>query len=299
MENFFEKEQTTHFHLIKNDLSIGPVLEVRSFDGREITDSVLQQASGSILMSGFLSPPKVYRDLTLYEQSEANLREFESPFPSENRLILAARDVSSRFKKRTDEMLEKWRNYIKAISDVNNGNMAVFFTSYELMHTILSLVNTDRKEIVEQRKTKRREVIEHLNKSTNNMFLGVMGGKFSEGIDYPNNLLTCVVTVGLPYATWTIYQKALIGYFDYQFPGNGRIYAYIAPAILRLIQTCGRVHRSASDKGCIIILDERVTHPSIKQQLPSYYQKEMEIVNSPINCAHKIREFWTRRQNVD
>lgn len=299
MENFFEKEQTKHFHLIKNDLSIGPILEVRSFDGRELTNSILQEASGSILMSGFLSPPKVYRDLMLYEQSEANLREFESPFPSENRLILAARDVSSRFKKRTDEMLEKWRNYIKAISDVNNGNMAVFFTSYELMHTILSLVNTDRKEIVEQRKTKRREVIEHLNKSTNNILLGVMGGKFSEGIDYPNNLLTCVVTVGLPYATWTVYQKALIGYFDYQFPGNGRIYAYIAPAILRLIQTCGRVHRSASDKGCIIILDERVTHPSIKQQLPSYYQKEMEIVSSPIDCAHKIREFWARSQNVD
>ncbi|MBE0512564.1 DNA repair helicase, partial [Candidatus Bathyarchaeota archaeon] len=127
-----------------------------------------------------------------------------------------------------------------------------------------------------------------------NVLFGVMGGKFSEGIDYPDNLLTCVVAVGLPYATWNVYQKALISYFNHQFPGKGRTYAYLTPAILRLIQTCGRVHRSATDKGCIVILDERVTRPSIKKQLPSYYQNEMKIVRNPIDCAEQIRKFWKK-----
>jgi len=297
MKNFFEKDGTKYIHLIKNDRRSRTVLEVRNFDGREITDPVLRQARGSIMMSGFLSPPKVYRDLMLYEQNEARLKEFDSPFPSENRLILAADDVSSRFEKRTNKMLEKWKDYIEAISDANRGNMAVFFTSYELMRNVLPLVRTNRKEVVEQRKTKRREVMEQLTKSANNILFGVMGGKFSEGMDYPNNLLTCVVAMGLPYATWSVHQKALISYFNHQFPGNGRMYAYLAPAILRLIQTCGRVHRSADDKGCIVILDERVTHPRIKQQLPSYYQKEMKIVGSPIDCTEKMREFWEARAN--
>jgi DNA excision repair protein ERCC-2 len=167
---------------------------------------------------------------------------------------LAAEDVSSRFEKRTDKMLEKWKEYIEGISEGNEGNMAVFFTSYGLMHTILPLINSNRKKVLEQRKTKRDAVIGQLTRSDDNLLFGVMGGKLSEGIDYPDNLLTCVAVVGLPYATWNIYQKALINYFNHQFPGKGRTYAYLTPAILRLIQTCGRVHRSATDKGCIEIL---------------------------------------------
>ncbi len=294
MKNFFEKVGPEYTHLVQRDWRGRIVLEVRSFDGREITDPVLQQARGSILMSGFLSPPKVYRDLMLHNHGGVYLKEFDSPFPPENRLILAAKDVSSRFEKRTDKMLEKWKNYIEGISKANGGNVAVFFTSYELMRTVLPLVKTDRKEIVEQRKTRRGEVMEQLTRSADNVLFGVMGGKFSEGIDYPGNLLTCVVAVGLPYATWNVYQKALIGYFSRQFPREGRTYAYLTPAILRLIQTCGRVHRSSSDKGCIAILDERVTRPSIKQQLPSYFQKEMKIVRGSIDCAEQIRNFWEK-----
>jgi len=294
MENFFEKVGTQYIHLIHRDWRDRVVLEVRSFDGREITDPVLRQARGSILMSGFLSPPKVYRDLMLYDHIGVYLKEFDSPFPPENRLILAAEDVSSRFEKRTGKMLEKWRDYVEAISEANEGNMAVFFTSYELMRIILPLIETNRHKIVEQRKTKRGEVMEQLTRSADNVLFGVMGGKFSEGIDYPDNLLTCVVAVGLPYATWSVYQKALINYFDHQFPGKGRTYAYLTPALLRLIQTCGRVHRSANDKGCIAILDERVTRPSIKQQLPNYYQKEMKTVRNSINCAEQIKKFWKK-----
>jgi DNA excision repair protein ERCC-2 len=297
MENLFEKVETKYIHLIHRDWRDRIVLEVRSFDGREITDSVLQQARGSILMSGFLSPPKVYRDLTLYDQGGVHLKEFDSPFPPDNRLILAAAGVSSRFEKRTDKMLEKWKDYIEGISEANEGNMAVFFTSYGLMHTILPLIKNNRKKIVEQRKTKRDAVIGQLTRSNDNVLFGVMGGKFSEGIDYPDNLLTCVVAVGLPYATWNVHQKALISYFNHQFPGKGRTYAYLTPAILRLIQTCGRVHRSATDKGCIAILDERVTRPNIKKQLPSYYQNEMKITRTPIDCAEQIRKFW-KKQNA-
>ncbi|MCW3976539.1 MAG: ATP-dependent DNA helicase [Candidatus Bathyarchaeota archaeon] len=295
LENFFEKVGTEYIHLIHRDWRDRIVLEIRSFDGREITDSVLQQARGSILMSGFLSPPKVYRDLTLYKHGGVHLKEFDSPFPPENRLILAAENVSSRFEKRNDKMLEKWKDYIEALSEANEGNIAVFFTSYALMHTVLPLIKTNRKKIVEQRKTNRDSVIGQLTRSTDNALFGVMGGKFSEGIDYPDNLLTCVVAVGLPYATWNVYQKALINYFDHQFPGKGRTYAYLTPAILRLIQTCGRVHRSATDKGCIVLLDERVTRPNIKNQLPSYYQTEMKIVRNPIDCAEQIRKFWEKQ----
>jgi DNA excision repair protein ERCC-2 len=294
MESFFENDGMEHIHLISKDKNNRIALEVRSFDGRMVTNPVLRQARGSVLMSGFLSPPEAYMDLTLSEPSNVCLKEFDSPFPPENRLIIVATDVSSEFKRRNSEMLSKWRNYIETISDANQGNMAVFFTSYGLMHKVLPLMRTNRKMIVELQKTRRSEVIEQMARRSDNMLFGVMGGKLSEGIDYPNNILTCVVAVGLPYATWDVYQKALMEHLEHQFPQKGRTYAYSAPAILRLIQTCGRVHRSANDKGCIVILDGRVAHPNIKQQLPFYFQKEMRIAKSAVDCNELIKGFWKK-----
>jgi len=292
MESFFKNVGPKYTHLIERDQKNRIALEVRCFDGREIVDPVLRGARGAILMSGFLSPPTIYRDLMLYEPANARLREFDPPFPAENRLILAAEDVSSEFKRRTDLMLEKWKSYVEAISDANQGNVAVFFTSYRLMHKVVSLIKTNRRTIVEEPKMRRNEVIAKLASSSNNILYGVMGAKLSEGIDYPHNILKCVVAIGLPYATWDAYQESLIGYLEQQFPRNGRTYAYLTPAILRLVQACGRVHRSAEDRGCIVMLDERITQPYVNGQLPSYYQKEMIAVKSPSDCAERIKSFW-------
>jgi DNA excision repair protein ERCC-2 len=236
--------------------------------------------------------------LILRKKAGIHLRELDSPFPPENRLILAACDVSSRYEQRTDQMLKKWADYIEVISKANEGNMGVFFTSYNLMNSILSHVDTDRTMIVEERKTRQTDIIEKLSRSNSDVLCGVMGGKFSEGMDYPNNILTCVITVGLPYATWSVYQQALINYYDHQYPGKGRSYAYLTPAIFRLVQACGRAHRSATDKGCIVMLDERVTRPDVKQLLPSYYQKELKTIRSSTECAEKITKFWNKHKSA-
>jgi DNA excision repair protein ERCC-2 len=234
----------------------------------------------------------VYRDLVLYDGAMTVVREFDSPFPAENRLILGASDVSSRFELRTQRMFEKWKEYVEAISRVNVGNVAFFFTSYELMRSVLSLVGLRRNVIVEERGTKRSNVLPALQRSPDNALFGVMGGKLSEGIDYPNNVLTCVVAAGFPYATWDVYQKGLIDYYEGQFRGSGETYAYLTPAVLRLIQASGRVHRSPEDRGCIVILDERITKPRVVKQLPKYLQQEMKTVKNVEACTRQIADFW-------
>jgi len=296
--NFFKKKPEKYLHVAQKDGRERTYLKVMSFDGRSISDPVLRGARGSILMSGFLSPLEVYRDLILYDENGVRLREFDSPFPPENRLILAAVNVSSRYSARTGEMLRRWKEYIEAILKENRGNVAVFATSYQLMHRILKRIETDRNVITERSNTRRDTVLKQLKNSNDNALFGVMGGKLSEGVDYPGDLMTCVVAVGLPYATWNVYQRSLINYYSDQYPGMGRVYAYITPAILRLIQACGRVHRSAADKGCIIILDERVSQPDVTQLLPSYFQNEMKMVMNPSDAAKHISSFWRRHGNV-
>lgn len=292
LDGFFEKSGEKYIHLVRRDWDGGVILEVRSFDGREISDPVLNAVRGCVLMSGSLSPPMIYRDLVLFDGGTTLVREFDSPFPAENRLILGASDVSSRFELRTQAMFEKWKEYIEAISRVNVGNVAFFFTSYEMMHSILRRVKLGRNIVVEERGTKRNSVLNALQRSRENALFGVMGGKLSEGIDYPGNVLTCVVAVGFPYATWDVYQKGLIDYYESQFPEEGETYAYLTPAVLRLTQASGRVHRSPEDRGCIVILDERIVKPRVKSQFPKYLQQEMKIVKNAVECGKRIEEFW-------
>jgi len=44
------------------------------------------------------------------------------------------------------------------------------------------------------------------------------------------------------------------------------------------------------------MLDERVTHANIRQLLPSYYQREMKILKSPMDCGDAISKFWINHQ---
>jgi len=268
-------------------------LELRNLDGRELTDVVLEGLHSAILMSGTLTPAEVHGQLLAFDTRRMKFREFKSPFPPENRLILVARDVSSRMEERTEQTYRRWREYIEEVLRTNRGNVGVFFTSYELMKKISGL-DTEREVIVENRKTTHGEVIGRLSGRDDIALFGVIGGKFSEGVDYPGELLTCAVVVGFPYASWDDRQRALTEYMNAVFPGKGRLYGYLAPAITRFLQTCGRIHRSKRDRGCVVILDKRVRYPHIRRKLPKYFQREMRTVSSPEECGRLISQFWEK-----
>ena len=51
------------------------------------------------------------------------------------------------------------------------------------------------------------------------VFLGVQGGRTSEGVDFPGNQMNSVLVVGVPYAEPTPRVKAQIDYYERRFPG--------------------------------------------------------------------------------
>jgi DNA excision repair protein ERCC-2 len=291
VKQFYEKQQPQYFHAVEKKHNV-TWLRTHCLDGRILTDSALRRAKGAILMSGTFSPIEVYRNLTLYSGADTILKTYGNPFPKVNRLILAANGVTTQFRTRGNEMDAKIVQYLQAVLDANKGNVAVFFTSYASMMLIESYLRTNRRVIVEDRKnTKRSDVVSFLKENGNNLLLGVMGGKLSEGIDYPENVLTCVVVVGLPLAGWSSKENALIHYFSGLYPGKGPLYAYYTPGLLRLVQTAGRIHRSAEDRGCIVLMDDRV-YNSLLQHLPSYMREEMKFVETPEECQAEIGNFW-------
>ncbi|MCD6373054.1 MAG: DNA repair helicase, partial [Thermococcus sp.] len=120
----------------------------------------------------------------------------------------------------------------------------------------------------------------------------VMGGRNSEGQDYSGDEMNGVVLVGIPYARPTPRVQAQIRYFERKFPGKGRYYGYFLPAHRKLVQAAGRVHRSAEERGSIIVLDYRLLWSTIKKDLPDWMKESIR----PVDLARMrlyLRRFWS------
>ena len=101
------------------------------------------------------------------------------------------------------------------------------------------------------------KTVESFKSDSGAVLAGVMGGRLAEGIDYPDTSLEMAVIVGIPYPVPGIRQDALQHYYDISFNGQGWKFAVESPAIRKLLQAAGRVVRSETDRGFIVITDSR------------------------------------------
>ena len=86
----------------------------------------------------------------------------------------------------------------------------------------------------------------------------VMGGRISEGMDFPAEQLEIAVVVGIPYPKPTARQRGLQHYYDLKFR-KGWEYTVEAPTARKLLQSIGRLIRDEKDRGIAVILDRRAT----------------------------------------
>ena len=86
-------------------------------------------------------------------------------------------------------------------------------------------------------------------------------------MDFPGRMLDCVVVVGLPLEKPTLETEALINYYDFKF-GRGWDYGYIYPAMNRALQAAGRCIRSETDRGVIVLMDDRFNWRNYRKCFP-------------------------------
>ena len=99
----------------------------------------------------------------------------------------------------------------------------------------------------------------------------VLGGVFSEGIDLIGERLigSIIVGVGLPQINPLTEQRRI--YFEEEF-AKGYLYAYIYPGFNKVMQAVGRVIRTESDRGIVMMIDERYIEPTYLELFPYEWQ---------------------------
>ena len=158
------------------------------------------------------------------------------------------------------------------------GNVAAFFPSYELLQEAESRIRPAglRKKLLVEHptwtKAKRDGALEALRLARRQggaVLLGVQGGSLSEGVDYEGNLLQAVVVVGLPLSPPNLEVESLKDYYIRKFgPSKGYDYAYVFPAVNKVLQAAGRPIRSERDRAAIVLLEGRLLAPRYQRCLP-------------------------------
>ncbi len=244
----------------------------RNLDPAVEAKLIFEEVHASILMSGTLTPPEMYRDLLGLEEERTVIREYPSPFPRENRLVLVVPTLTTRYSKRKEEEFRRYGEMITEVVDAIPGNVATFFPSYDVLKSVLPFIHTNKPIFVQEEGMKPSQLEELLAsfksmKDRGALLLGVAGGSLSEGVDYPGKELVGVILVGVPLSEMNVETAALIEYYEKKM-GRGWTYGYIYPAMVKVLQSMGRLIRSEDDRGVIILMDERYTWENYKRFLP-------------------------------
>jgi DNA excision repair protein ERCC-2 len=180
-------------------------------------------------------------------------------------------------------MFSKISERISEVSRATPHNVGVFVPSYSILQALLAngLESKINKPIFHERpglsSSKNDRLVKEFKAKADEgaLLLGVLGGRNSEGEDYPGYEMETVVVVGVPYARPGPREKVRIEYFEQQFPNKGRDYAYVLPALRCASQAAGRSVRRLDDRGAIVFLDDRYITSYCNRFLPARISEEL------------------------
>jgi DNA excision repair protein ERCC-2 len=261
-------------------------LEIVCLDPAETASRVLLDVHSSVSMSGTLEPIDCYIDVMGFPTGTKGYL-FDTPFPRENIKVIVSKGVTTALGERSMSMYRKLSARIAEAVGSTPCNTGVFAASYDVLHGLIEadLESLIRKplfvESSQSTSNKNDAMIELFRKSAScggGVLLGVQGGRNSEGLDLPGDLLDTVVVVGVPYARPTPRVRASIDYYENKFPKKGKEYGYDIPAVRKAAQAAGRAFRSIDDRGIVVFLDHRFARPPCIRLLPLWIRKSYDVL---------------------
>ena len=251
----------------------------------------------AIFFSATLLPVNYYKDLLT-----GNLEDYavyaKSPFDPANRLLLVGTDVSSRYSRRGASEYERMARYIHETVTVKTGNYLVFAPSYQVMEQVADrcLAYEDMECIRQESgmtEEEREAFLKEFEKERNHSLVGfcVMGGIFSEGIDLTEDRLIGALIIGTGLPQVCREREIVKEYFDKKGM-DGFAYAYQYPGMNKVLQAAGRVIRTESDRGMILLMDDRFATISYQRLFPREW--EQHAYCQVDSLEGQLQEFWLK-----
>jgi len=251
-----------------------------------------------VAFSATLKPANFYRQLSGFSE-DTPFMEFPTAFPPENRKLLIIPQVSTAYRDRE-------RNYSKIAEAISRlmaqepGHYLAFFPSFQFIAALRPHLQLPDYRILCQESSmsadQAQNFILHLDQDEEPiLILAVQGGMLAEGIDYDSPTLKGVFVVGPGIPSISYERDILRDYYERTF-GHGFAYAYIYPGMAKSIQAAGRVIRSETKRGLVVLMDHRFVQPEYSTAMPSYWFHEspQELVQAGLLGI--VKSFWKTPQ---
>lgn len=262
----------------------------------------MMRGRSTILFSATLLPIQYYKKLLGAEEGDYEVYA-KSVFSPEQKGLFIAKDVTSKYSRRSDMEYYNIATYIHKIVGAKKGNYMVFCPSYLFMQHvhqfyIENFFEADKVECIIQEEFMGEEEREAFlsrfsEEGQENSLLGfcVLGGIFSEGIDLKNDSLIGAIVVGTGLPMVCNEREILKWYFDEQ-EENGFDYAYKYPGMNKVLQAAGRVIRTQEDVGIIALLDERFLNSQYLRMFPREWEDYKKVSIQEVDGT--ITQFWEK-----
>jgi Rad3-related DNA helicase len=289
---FYNDHFICYYEIHDDDL----ILHVSCLDASSFLYSSLRRLRGSVLFSATLSPIEYYVDMLGGKKEDAQLI-LPSPFPVDNLKIIIAPKVSIRYKNR-DASYQQVADYIKAFVKNKVGNYFIFLPSYEYLTNLMPYIDMEDVDVYEQDRGMSDEDKEafltnfkpHPEKTT--LGFVIVGGAFGEGIDLVSDRLIGAVIVGIGMPKINFVSDQIMKYYDSK-EQSGYNYAYLNPGMNKVMQALGRVIRSETDRGAVLLIDERYLTNDYRDLFKSEWRK-YEVAFSPKEVSDILQDFFIK-----
>ena len=259
-----------------------------------------KKSRASVFFSATLTPLPYFRAVLGGEFNDYTLR-LGSPFPRENLCLLVDERISTKYKDRADS-LEAVAGRMHAMAMGKPGNYIAFFPSYQYLTDVLAVFGDKYPGVRTLAQTQdlddqgKEDFLACFNADNDYTLLAfaVMGGVFSEGIDLVGDRLigAAIVGVGLPLISE---ERNVISNYYNQYDNSGFAFAYQYPGMNKVMQAAGRVIRSETDKGVILLIDARFTERTYRTLFPLEWEGFIRIGGKTADeIIGLLRAFWDK-----
>jgi DNA excision repair protein ERCC-2 len=177
------------------------------------------------------------------------------------------------------------------------GNYLAFFSSFDYMERALGAFARQHPNVPvwhQQRQmgeNDREAFLARFAVDGAGIGFAVLGGSFGEGIDLPGSRLigAFIATLGLPQFNPVNEEMKRITEDEF---GAGFDYTYLFPGLRKVVQAAGRVIRTPSDRGHIVLIDDRFSRPEVQRLLPAWWRIERGSVGHDRPAAVDSFRTW-------
>ncbi len=260
--------------------------------------SYLKGFQSSVLVSATINPSDVFiRSLGLGSADASTYQAATEPLVSVKTIIDTS--VTTRYKLRSPEMFAKIASRVAAIVEANQDGVGVFAPSYSVLEPIFEMAShkiAGRHLATEARGLSNQDaaqLFESLRSNRGSVLFGVQGGRFSEGEDFREDILSAIVVIGLslPPPSPMLYAE----YACLKRAGEPDSYLMLSrlPALRKAFQAAGRHIRSPGKRGLVFLLDSRFDSGVVRDLMPSWMKKDLVSGEFDPQTLHLItKQFW-------